>query len=321
MALPESSPTSNVTTVARLSAFEQLEAILSKSWVGRIEQLSSGRFDAVFRIVRTRQFQFVVADLGQSLLMRGRQADGCARMTLVTSTHSKLAFEGRPVSEGQVLFYGRDCETEERKPRGYQKQCFFFDPQLLESAVRALTNSDGITLPLDWALFSPSSEAFIRIRKLANRLLTDATACPYMVTTPEGQQMEQECLRSMVDLITSPHLLPIDLPLSGRSTLVRRANDYLRSRLNEPVGIVDLCQEIGANDRTLRLAFRERYGVGPMTYFRFLRLNAVRFTLNRHPSVSIAEAARAYGFHHLGNFAADYRRLFGSTPSTMKRRK
>lgn len=144
-------------------------------------------------------------------------------------------------------------------------------------------------------------------------------AYPSVLSTPEGQQIEQECLRSIVDVLTSPLKLPIDLPLPSRSKLVRRANDYLRSRLNDPVGVTELCQEIGANDRTLRLAFRERYGVGPMTFYRFLRLNAVRSTFNSDPTGSIADAARAYGFHHLGNFAADYRRLFGTTPSNSKR--
>lgn len=85
--------------------------------------------------------------------------------------------------------------------------------------------------------------------------------------------------------------------------------------------MIDLCQETGANDRTLRLAFHERYGIGPMTYFRFLRLNAARVKIRTDPLLTIAEAAAEFGFHHLGNFAADYRRLFGISPSETNRSK
>ena len=35
--------------------------------------------------------------------------------------------------------------------------------------------------------------------------------------------------------------------------------------------------------------------------------------------IAIADAAREFGFHHLGNFAADYRRLFGMRPSKTDR--
>jgi len=89
----------------------------------------------------------------------------------------------------------------------------------------------------------------------------------------------------------------------------------MRSRLREPVGAIELCREIGTSDRSLRLAFRERYGVGPMVYYKYLRLNAVRSRIRSAPTVLIMEAAREFGFHHLGNFAADYQRLFGERPS------
>lgn len=93
----------------------------------------------------------------------------------------------------------------------------------------------------------------------------------------------------------------------------------MRSRLGDRVGVIDLCRELGVSDRTLRLAFRGRYGLGPMNYFKCLRLNAVRSRLKANPLVPIAELARGCGFHHLGNFAADYRRLFGERPSETPR--
>lgn len=93
----------------------------------------------------------------------------------------------------------------------------------------------------------------------------------------------------------------------------------MRTRLADPVGTIDLCRELAVNDRTLRLAFRERYGMGPMVYYKCLRLNAVRSLLKTDSVISVHEAAKLFGFRHMGNFAADYHRLFGQLPSTTPR--
>ena len=89
----------------------------------------------------------------------------------------------------------------------------------------------------------------------------------------------------------------------------------MHGHLGDRLGAADLCREMAVNDRTLRLAFHERYGVGPMAFFRCLRLNAVRSMMRQHPELKIADVARKFGFHHLGHFAADYRRQFGELPS------
>lgn len=85
--------------------------------------------------------------------------------------------------------------------------------------------------------------------------------------------------------------------------------------MGDPVGAIDLCAELGVSDRTLRYAFRERFGIGPMAFFRALRLNAVRAALKGDSTTPIASVANRYGFQHHGNFAADYRRAFGELPS------
>jgi AraC-like DNA-binding protein len=70
-------------------------------------------------------------------------------------------------------------------------------------------------------------------------------------------------------------------------------------------------------ERTLQLAFRERFGLTPAAFLKARRLALVRQQLLRlNPAdSSIGQVAGALGFTHLGQFAADYRRAFGETPS------
>ena len=77
----------------------------------------------------------------------------------------------------------------------------------------------------------------------------------------------------------------------------------------------------GVSKRTLHYAFLEVTGCGPGEFVKRIRLNAARRELlalgpgRGH----IERVARAHGFDRPGNFAADFRRLFGELPSRFLR--
>jgi AraC family ethanolamine operon transcriptional activator len=103
---------------------------------------------------------------------------------------------------------------------------------------------------------------------------------------------------------------------SNRERLVRRADDYVRARLGEPLSLLDLCRELGVSERALHYAFQEVRGLSPLAYCRACRLHAVRQELKAAPATATVQAiARRWGFGHTGEFAAAYRRLFGELPS------
>jgi AraC family ethanolamine operon transcriptional activator len=121
-----------------------------------------------------------------------------------------------------------------------------------------------------------------------------------------------------VDVLETAPAWEEAISLQKRAQLVSHAEEIMRARMTVPLGVIDLCRELGTSDRTLRLAFRERFGVGPMVYYRHIRLNAVRVHLRTRTETPVAGVARQFGFHHLGHFAAYYRRLFGSNPSASR---
>jgi AraC family transcriptional regulator, ethanolamine operon transcriptional activator len=188
-------------------------------------------------------------------------------------------------------------------------------PDILEEATRLLLNTDKIRHLPPWAAHSSIPAEFARFHKTLMQFMNMGIAEPTLLGTPEGRGLEQDCIRSLIaSLDFSPARHP-HITLPGRARLIRRAEDFMRSRLANPMGAIDLCRELGVSDRTLRKAFRDTYGIGPMVYYRYLRLNVVRSHLLANPTVTVAEMAQRFGFHHLGNFAADYRRLFGERPS------
>jgi len=83
-----------------------------------------------------------------------------------------------------------------------------------------------------------------------------------------------------------------------------------------------LCEIGEVGERTLQYAFRERFGLTPAAFLKVRRLAEVRRRLLQPGGGdrTVGETAASLGFFHVGQFAADYRRAFGETPSwTLKR--
>jgi len=106
-----------------------------------------------------------------------------------------------------------------------------------------------------------------------------------------------------------------------RVKAVQKARDYIEAHAELVPSMHDLCRVAGVSRRTLNYAFRELIGVPPKQYHQATRLDGVRKELHRMgPSATIADIANTWGFWHLGQFAADYRRQFGELPSDTLRR-
>lgn len=104
---------------------------------------------------------------------------------------------------------------------------------------------------------------------------------------------------------------------------LRRAEEYLAANLSRPVTRAELAEHAGASIRTLSRGFMKRHNVGPMTFLKGRRLDAVyRMLLYANADTTyVTNVALSFGFTHLGNFALDYKKAFGESPSTTLRKR
>ena len=107
-----------------------------------------------------------------------------------------------------------------------------------------------------------------------------------------------------------------------RCAAVELARQYIQEHLTEPMHLADLCSNTHLQARSLEYGFREVVRLSPMRYVRMLRLGEVRRQLSQVPAAprSISEIALDAGFSHLSQFTVDYKKIFGETPSTTRRR-
>ena len=100
----------------------------------------------------------------------------------------------------------------------------------------------------------------------------------------------------------------------ARRHLVARAREHVLSQPGEPLSLLALCQHLGVSRRKLNYCFHDVLGMSPMRYLRVVRLDGARREL-RAACGPVQEVASRWGFAHMGQFAVDYRRHFGESPS------
>jgi AraC family ethanolamine operon transcriptional activator len=99
------------------------------------------------------------------------------------------------------------------------------------------------------------------------------------------------------------------------------AKQYIMENSKKQISIMDICEEVGATERTLYLGFRGLYGTTPKAFLKYLRLKHARKELLRaEPGCTVTNVAYKWKFYHLSRFARYYYDVFNEYPSeTLKR--
>lgn len=166
-------------------------------------------------------------------------------------------------------------------------------------------------------------ESFSPLRTYLNKIYELLIQQSPLLQQPEFQQIiAQDFLPLFVTALPAQQKRQISTKIFRRSQLVKQTDDYMRSHIDQPLTLTDLCQALGTSSRTLCYGFQEIFGMSPMSYLKSLRLQGVYRTLKAAQSntITVTETATQFGFYHLGYFAQDYKQMFGELPSeTLKR--
>jgi AraC-like DNA-binding protein len=105
----------------------------------------------------------------------------------------------------------------------------------------------------------------------------------------------------------------------GDQRCLRRAKEYIHANLDRALSSAEIAHQAYVSPRTLETVFKRHGEAAPMTYARRRRLQAVHEVLrqarNDGRAINVTDVALAYGFVHMGRFAAQYREQFGCSPS------
>jgi AraC-like DNA-binding protein len=103
---------------------------------------------------------------------------------------------------------------------------------------------------------------------------------------------------------------------------IRRAEEYIRTHLDEPMAMHDIANAAGCSVRSLQLGFRQFRDTTPAAAIRRARLEAARDgLLAAEEATTIADVAFRLGFTNPGRFSGLYRAAFGRSPVEDLRRR
>ena len=141
-------------------------------------------------------------------------------------------------------------------------------------------------------------------------------------TTGMQNEIEHELPRLLLKALCSAKPNKQSSRPLKKQLALRKAVDYIKANTNSPITLNALCQVTHVSARTLQHAFLEHFGLSPKAYLRVQRLNdAHRELFASNPrDARVAEVAHRQGFWHMGQFASDYKRLFGELPSMTLRK-
>ena len=90
---------------------------------------------------------------------------------------------------------------------------------------------------------------------------------------------------------------------------------FITKHVEKNIQVSSLSKLAKSSERTIEYAFLERYGISPKTYITNVKLNRIKNILsNPENRERVSTIARSFGFHHMGQFSADYKNLLGELP-------
>jgi len=134
----------------------------------------------------------------------------------------------------------------------------------------------------------------------------------HLVTAILDEELPVRLLTALVESKSEPH----NQPLKVRQKGLRLAIDFIEENCPYNPSIPDICAATNLSWRSLDRAFKECLGVGPKRYLLNLRLAQVRRQLkSAPPRTKVVDIANDWGFWHMGDFAREYRKMFGEAPA------
>lgn len=105
------------------------------------------------------------------------------------------------------------------------------------------------------------------------------------------------------------------------SRKLQAALDYIAANLAAPLRLADIAAAAGISVRSLQDKFRRDLGRTPVQFIIDQRLRRAHQDLIAPlgDPLPVSAIARRWGFAHLGDFGQRYRKLYGRTPSAMRR--
>ncbi len=186
------------------------------------------------------------------------------------------------------------------------------------AAISAAFAGCDLSPPRDTSIVTPPPSAMARLQRLHAAAAHIAKTQPDIIAHPESARgLEQALIEAMVACLATGDSSEQRVAQRRHALIMRRFHRYLAERSDQPLYIPEICKAIGVPERTLRVCCQEQLGAGPKHFLLMRRMHLARRDLGRSDpkTTTVTEVATRYGFWQFGQFAGQYKAIFGELPS------
>lgn len=284
-------------------------------WQARIRQLEAGPVKTELFTVNSPRAQFNYMEFNRRLHQQG------------IASKDYLHF-GVPVHKGRLLWHRTEAAAGSlighNDPGGYEVVSDSGLKNFLVSIKRNVIEDLSVALDINCdpdtllnnTIYNQTEATVSMINKLQQFYLSTKQyqhAFPINVIEDLESNLPLLILESLRNSDSS-HNQYQTYPLE-RTKGLARALEYINHHATDAITVQEVCQAASVNWRTLERAFQDQFSMTPKAYLKAVRLNGARKDLlAANSNEKVADIANAWGFWHLSQFAADYKKLFGELP-------
>jgi AraC family ethanolamine operon transcriptional activator len=296
----------------------QAQATAQPDWSQEYRQLSAGAYEGLVQHVQLPGVRLVREDSNRVLHQRGDLGRGAYGLAMPLRADGEAWFNGQQVGADAIMV-GCGDELDLRTPQQLTLIAVVVDAALLQPLWQRMYQKPLSAWLASQLVVPARPAAALAVRQMHASLMD-------RLGDPSAAWPDDSALRRARDelLIEWIEALPERVDTSqlpnarARRQLVNRACELMLNQPDEPLSMLELCRQVGASRRKLSYCFQDVLGTSPMKYLRAVRLNCARREL-RQGQGPVQDVAARWGFWHSGQFAVDYRRQFGESPSATLR--
>lgn len=297
----------------------QHERVLT-GWNQTYDQLSKGRFNGQITEALIGGVQLFEEKTSQAVFEVGPGRSGVIALGVFAELEGEARWRGHTVGMDHVTALSDHASLELSTP----PNCTFMSITVPTSMLPTGDEQGGMgagDLLASAAnhVHSPALAATLRDR-LSAALQTMSWQPGQLAPVEARNQLVSE-LVGLVDEYLGLATTGGGEPEAGKARkVVKIAREYIEANPDRPVTVLDLCKRTFTSRRTLQYCFTQVIGMSPAAYLKVVRLNGLhRDLLNARGLQTIGDIAARWGFWHLSQLSADYKRLFGELPSATVR--
>jgi len=283
-------------------------------WDMDFRQLDPGRLDARVSVIAGEHLQLARFQFNRGFHQLGSSPEGMLTFGFSDPDNSEMSWSGTDAPRGSMQIFdltgGFDCVSS----AGFSGYAVIVHPEYLQH----LAEQNEICATVD-SLKTAATRHSPNTEKMSRRLQSlyravDQTGSQYLGEFADlvNEEVGITILRELARTTTNQRVIP----QPHKARVLGKVRDILNNVDELPITVSELCSRVGASSSSLNRIFLSEYEISPKCYIRSRCLSAVRDELGcASPGSKVSDIAGKWGFWHMGQFARDFRALFGELPS------